>query len=236
MGKANHALLIDCRSLQSTHVPMRNPDVVVLVCNTNVQHELAGSEYATRRQQGKEALAAIRRRAPHVYSLRDASMEDLEAARADMPELNFRRARHAISECARTELAARLLAQCDYAGFGRLMVASHSSLRDDYEVSCDALDRLVALALECDGVYGSRMTGGGFGGCTVSLVARDKVEGVIAHIQARMGAARARPPPPGGAPLTGAALLARRRGQAGYDHRATCFATVPGAGARPLAL
>ncbi|KFV94938.1 Galactokinase, partial [Eurypyga helias] len=178
MGKEGHALLIDCRSLETVLVPLTDASLAVLITNSNVRHTLTGSEYPTRRRQCEEAAAALSK-----ASLRDATMAELEAARSQLGEEVYRRARHVIAEIARTAQAAQALRDRDYGTFGRLMVESHSSLRDDYEVSCPELDELVAAALEVDGVYGSRMTGGGFGGCTVTLLEAGAAERAQHHIQ-----------------------------------------------------
>ncbi|MEE6506872.1 hypothetical protein FKM82_007881 [Ascaphus truei] len=153
------------RSLEVTPLPLTDPGLVVLITNSNVRHELTGSEYPARRRQCEEAAKALGKE-----SLRDASLGDLEALKECLTEECYRRARHVITEIARTTSAARALKAGDYRAFGKLMVQSHNSLRDDYEVSCPELDELVSLALKVSGVYGSRMTGGGFGGCTVTLV------------------------------------------------------------------
>ncbi|KFO78486.1 Galactokinase, partial [Cuculus canorus] len=178
MGKEGHALLIDCRSLETVPIPLADANLAVLITNSNVRHMLTGSEYPMRRRQCEEAAAALGK-----ASLRDATMAELEAARSQLGEEKYRRARHVIGEIARTTQAAQALQDRDYWVFGRLMVESHNSLRDDYEVSCPELDELVAAALEVDGVYGSRMTGGGFGGCTVTLLEAGAAERAQHHIQ-----------------------------------------------------
>ncbi|NXD16031.1 GALK1 Galactokinase, partial [Nothocercus nigrocapillus] len=180
MGKEGHALLIDCRSLETVLVPLSDASLAVLVTNSNVRHTLTGSEYPGRRRQCEEAAAALGK-----ASLRDATMAELEAARDRLSEESYRRARHVIGEIARTARAAQALQARDYRAFGKLMVESHNSLRDDYEVSCPELDELVAAALEVDGVYGSRMTGGGFGGCTVTLLEAGAAERAQQHIEAK---------------------------------------------------
>ncbi|NXO25400.1 GALK1 Galactokinase, partial [Cisticola juncidis] len=178
MGKEGHALLIDCRSLEAVPVPLSDASLAVLIANSNVRHTLAGSEYPTRRRQCQEAAAALGK-----ASLRDATLAELEEARGRLGEEVFRRARHVIGEIERTARATQALQHRDYRTFGRLMVESHNSLRDDFEVSCPELDELVAAALEVDGVYGSRMTGGGFGGCMVTLLEAGAAERAQQHIQ-----------------------------------------------------
>jgi galactokinase len=139
-----------------------------LIANTNVKHELTGGEYANRRAQCEAAAKTL-----GVETLRDSSAEKLEAARERLDPVTYRRARHVIGEIDRTAQAAEALQAGRWDEVGRLMYASHDSLRDDYEVSCDELDLMVRLAQQLGasgGVIGSRMTGGGFGGCTVTLV------------------------------------------------------------------
>jgi galactokinase len=148
---------------------------VVVVTNSHVKHELSGSEYPDRVRQCKEAVAAIQVKYPKVKSLRDCTMMMLDSCVADKTSVVYRRARHAITEDVRTLGAVEALAAGDFNLVGKFMNESHNSLRDDYEVSCTELDVLVNMAREVPGVYGSRMTGGGFGGCTVTLVRRDAV-------------------------------------------------------------
>ncbi|XP_064652141.1 galactokinase-like [Lineus longissimus] len=178
MGQANHALLIDCRSMESKLVRASDPDVAILITNSNVKHELTGSEYPTRKKQCMEAAKILGK-----PSLRTASMEDLDGSKDKMDDVVYRRARHVIGEIQRTEDSVPALENKDYVSFGKLMTQSHDSLRDDYEVSCKELDVLVEAAMEVDDVYGSRMTGGGFGGCTVTLVKRKKVQQCMDHIK-----------------------------------------------------
>jgi galactokinase len=180
MGQEGHLMLLDCRSRQLEQVPFTNPGVTVLIINTNVKHELSGGEYAERRGQCESAARKL-----DVRSLRDAALDQLESQRAHLEPTEFRRARHAISEIERTAQAVAALKAGDWPRVGRLMYASHDSLRDDYEVSCAELDLLVNLARELGsarGVIGSRMTGGGFGGCTVTLVETANVDSVAQHL------------------------------------------------------
>lgn len=178
MGKKGNALLIDCRSLKSTLIPLDDPNIVVLIVNSNVKHELTGSEYSTRRRQCEEAAQLLKK-----VSVRDATIQDIDYLKSlGTDEEIVKRARHAITEIARTAEAAEALKAKDYIKFGHLMVDSHKSLRDDYDVSIPEIDQLVELALEVDGVLGSRITGGGFGGCTVTLVYKNVVDQVIQNI------------------------------------------------------
>jgi len=180
LGQASHLLLLDCRSTEVQLVPLADPDVEVLIINTNVKHELTGSEYPLRRSQCETAARTM-----GVRSLRDASPALLAEFSASLDPVLQCRARHVIGEIERTEMAAQCLAAGQWARLGELMYASHASLRDDYEVSCQELDLLVELAQKHGAggkVIGSRMTGGGFGGCTVSLVRKNHLEAVAAAI------------------------------------------------------
>ncbi len=169
MGHPGHALLIDCRSLNHRLLPIPD-DVSIVVCNTMVRHAIAASEYNARRADCEAALQAIRLKMPDVNALRDVTLDDLKRDGCALPPTALKRARHVISENARVLEAADALERFDLATFGELMAASHRSLRDDYQVSCDELDLMVELASSEPEVIGTRMTGGGFGGCTVSLV------------------------------------------------------------------
>lgn len=184
MGKQGAALLIDCRTHETTDVPMADPSVEVLIINSNVKHALTGGEYAQRRAECEAAAKTL-----GVAALRDASMKQLEAFKDELSDTEYRRARHVIGENERTLDAAAALRRGDWPTAGTLMFASHDALRDDFEVSCQELDILVDLATqacpEYDGrpaVIGSRMTGGGFGGCTVSLVHTDAAEAATRFI------------------------------------------------------
>jgi galactokinase len=174
LARPDHLLLLDCRSREVELVPMTDPAVAVLIVNTNVRHELASGEYGRRRAQCEAAAKTL-----GVPALRDATLEGLQAAKATLDPVVFRRARHVITEIERTHTAARVIAASDWSKIGDLMYASHASLRDDYEVSCSELDAVVEIAKAiglAGGVLGCRMTGGGFGGCAVSLVRTANVE------------------------------------------------------------
>jgi len=180
-GKAGHAVMLDCRSLESQALPIPD-EVSVVVCNTLVKHELASSEYNARREQCEAGVRILAHHLPDVNSLRDASVADVEKFKGELGEIVFKRCRHVASENDRVRAAARALQERDLKTLGKLMFESHESLRDDYEVSCRELDVMVDLARAIDGVFGARMTGGGFGGCTVNMVdvsAADEFERVI---------------------------------------------------------
>lgn len=174
-GQPGHALLLDCRSLESRPLPLP-AEVALVICDSGVRHELAGGEYNTRRAQCESGVRVLARHRPQIHALRDATMEDLERDSKELDEVVYRRCRHVVTENARVLQAAEALEKRDLRDFGRLMAESHRSLREDYEVSCAELDLLEELAGHSAGVYGARMTGGGFGGCTINLVEREQVE------------------------------------------------------------
>lgn len=184
MGQDGALLKLDCRDKSFTLVPFGSGDSapLILVTNSNVKHELTGSEYPDRVRQCTEAVDVLRKTFPEVKALRDATLEMLNQVKDQMHDVAFRRARHVIGENRRTEDTAIALQRNDFKTAGELMVLSHNSLRDDYEVSCPELDFLVRIAMQVPGVYGSRMTGGGFGGCTVTLVDRSAVSALEKHL------------------------------------------------------
>ena len=174
-GQAHKALLLDCRSLEFKLLPV--PDNVrLIICNTMVKHALASSAYNERRAQCEAGVKHLQRAVPHVKALRDVTLEQLEQYGRDLPEVVYRRCRHVITENERVLAAANALERRDLKEFGTLMAESHRSLRDDYEVSSAELDLMVELAQPIEGVYGARMTGGGFGGCTVNLVVAEHTD------------------------------------------------------------
>lgn len=179
MARENHLLLLDCRSQQSEFIPFTDPAVAILIINSQVKHELAGSEYALRRADCEQAARLL-----DVRSLREVSLRELSVREARLSPQIYRRAHHVVSEIERTVQAAKHIQASEWCAAGELMYASHASLRDDFAVSCRELDLLVELAQgigERGGVYGSRMTGGGFGGCTVSLVDAQRAD-AISHV------------------------------------------------------
>ena len=172
----DHALLLDCRLLKAEYIPLRLRECQIVICDSRVRHTLAASEYNQRRRDCELGVKLLRAALPGIQALRDVALSELETNRSTLPESVFRRCRHVISENARTLKAAEALAAGSVIEMGMLMSASHKSLREDYEVSCRELDLLVGSAQAQPGVLGARMTGGGFGGCTVNLVERQRVE------------------------------------------------------------
>jgi galactokinase len=168
-GERGRALLLDCRSLEYRLLPL--PDNVVLaICNTMVKHSIARGEYNQRRAECEAGVRALSKYLPNVRALRDVTLPELATYGGELPDAVRRRCRHVISENTRVLRAGEALEHGDLQAFGKLMLESHRSLRDDFEVSCAELDLMVELAGKVEGVYGTRMTGGGFGGCTVALV------------------------------------------------------------------
>ncbi len=174
-GVAGHALLIDCRTLSSRNVAIA-PSLRLLVANSSVRHQHAGGEYNARREACEEGVRLLSRDLGPIKALRDVTPDELSQERHKLPDLIYRRCRHIVTENARVLEAERALEAGDFLACGRAMNASHVSMRDDFEITCPEIDALVGLAQGVDGVYGSRMTGGGFGGCTVSLVEADAVD------------------------------------------------------------
>ncbi len=190
LGRKGQALLVDCRSLEHRLVPIPEGCSVV-VANTMKRRGLVDSEYNRRRSECEEGVRLLRRHLPDVQALRDVSLEDLEGFGDELPPGVRKRCRHVVTENARVLAGVEALQSGDAARFGELMLASHASLRDDYQVSCPELDVMVEAALGIEGLYGARMTGAGFGGCTVNLVraarARAFAESLAAEYRNRLG-------------------------------------------------
>lgn len=172
-GRAGHALLLDCRSLDFRLVPLPT-GVQLVICNTMVKHQIGASEYNTRRAECEEGVLRLSAVLPGIVALRDVTLPQLETHRALLPEVIYRRCRHIITENNRVHAVASAFESGRIAELFPLMAESHRSMRDDYEISCPELDIMVELAAKQPGVYGARMTGGGFGGCTINLVAADR--------------------------------------------------------------
>jgi galactokinase len=183
-AERGQAVYLDCRDLRYERVPCAFVKAAWIVCDTRVHHELASSEYNKRRAQCEEAVRVL---AEHlgdaVQSLRDVTLHQFKAYQDRVPSPMRERARHVITENARVVAARDAMRRGDVLRLGILMDVSHDSLDKDYEVTCEELNLLVGLARECQGVYGSRMTGGGFGGCTISLVDAAHVDGFIEAVR-----------------------------------------------------
>jgi galactokinase len=186
-GRRRRALLLDCRSLEVRYIPTEKIEsaAAIVICNTNIKHELASSAYNQRRKECEMAVAILQKRMPAITSLRDVSVTDFLNFANELPEPVRRRARHVVTENQRTLDAADAVRRGDFEELGRLMKLSHESLRDDYEVTCPELNIMVELAWSHPGTFAARMTGGGFGGCSVNLVRRDQFSDFSAFIKKR---------------------------------------------------
>lgn len=181
-ARENHLVYLDCRAIKAEHIPFDDRDTAVLIIDSKVSRKLRGGAYAERRAECEEACRIM-----GVEKLRDASEETVEAAKDPLGDVCYRRARHVTTENSRTVEAVTAIGQKSWTRFGALMYESHDSLRNDFEVSCKELDILVDLAKEigsAGGVYGARMTGGGFGGCVVSLIEKIKADDIVGALTA----------------------------------------------------
>jgi len=184
LAKAGHALLLDCRSLEWRLVPIPG-SVRLVICNTMVKHALSTGEYNRRREQCDEGVRLLSKKYPEIRALRDVSLEQLEGSRSLLPKVVYKRCAHIVRENLRVLEAEAALATGDLNGFGELMRQSHQSLRALYEVSCEELDLMVESAEGLPGYWGGRLTGGGFGGCTVNLVNAESAPAFAEQIAAR---------------------------------------------------
>jgi galactokinase len=182
-GRASHALLLDCRSLEFTPVKLLT-GVQLVICNTMVKHEIASGEYNRRRGQCEEGVRTLRTVLPEIRALRDVTLTQLEERRDILDPKVYARCRHVISENTRVKSAVEAFETGDIRALGPLMRDSQRSLRDDYEVSCPEMDLMAEIATAQRGVVGARMTGGGFGGCTINLVESDAVDAFKKNVAA----------------------------------------------------
>ena len=173
IGRSRHALYLDCKTLQWEHLPIQSSDIQFIVMDSKVKRQLAGSKYNERRQECQRALEKIQVGDSSIESIRQIEMDHIETIRD--PTLQ-RRIKHVVHENERVKNARSAILRSDWFELGQILSASHMSLRDDYEVSCEELDFMVAQAESCTEVYGARMMGGGFGGCTINLVANKDAE------------------------------------------------------------
>jgi len=192
-GKKNHALCLDCRTLEYRQLAIP-ADLRLVICNTMVRHSVAAGEYNQRRAECEAAARFFAERVPGAKFLRDVASADFEKFGGQLAEVIRKRCRHVVTENTRVLQAAKALASGDVEGFGQLMARSHASLRDDFEVTCEELNLMVRLAEQNKGVYGARMTGGGFGGCTINLVQKDHLETFQRTVAAEYESATGRAP------------------------------------------
>ena len=175
-GKAGHLIRLDCRSMEYEYIPFDFPDHKIVMVNSMVHHSLASSEYNVRRSQCEEGVTALKKFYPAIKSLRDVSVQQVEEHRQDLSPVVYKRCLYVTKEKDRLLKGCDLLEAGDLAGFGKLMVETHKGLSQDYEVSCPELDFLAEKAMTMKGVLGSRMMGGGFGGCTINIVEAAQVK------------------------------------------------------------
>jgi galactokinase len=192
-GRADHAILIDCRSLDFRPVPIPT-ELNLVICNSMVKHQIGTSGYNTRRAECEEGVRRLSAVLPGIIALRDVTLPQLERHRALLSDVVYRRCRHIITENDRVQAFAAALETKNVSALASLMAESHRSMRDDYEISCPELDIMVALAEHYPGVHGARMTGGGFGGCTINLVAANHTQNFQRHMAAEYFAATGRRP------------------------------------------
>ncbi|RYY21659.1 MAG: galactokinase [Cytophagaceae bacterium] len=179
-GRGGHVVRLDCRTLDYAYFPLDTTVCRLVLCNSGVKHALADSEYNTRREECAEGVRILAQKNPEIKSLRYATLPEIEAAKDELGDVIARRCRYVVEENARVEqLTEHLAAGRGLHEVGELLYASHDGLRDDYQVSCPELDVLVELAHQAPGAYGARMMGGGFGGCTINLVATEEVDKFI---------------------------------------------------------
>jgi len=179
-----HALMLDCRSLSFDHLPLAT-DARIVICNSMVKHSIADGEYGDRRGEVERGQEILRQRNPAIQLLRDATIADLEAARTEMSEASYRRCKHIITENDRVIQTREALTAGDERRFGQLMFTAHASMRDDFAASCEEIDALVEIARTLPGCLGARITGGGFGGCTVNLVDAAHAEEFALNLKAK---------------------------------------------------
>ena len=177
LGKKNYTLFIDCRSNDYELIPFKGHNYQIVICNSKIQRSLVNSEYNKRREECRIAVEFFNHKlTSEIRALRDVTIEEFKKYQRQLPETIARRARHVISENYRVQAGVQALREENFSAFGKLMVESHRSLKNDYEVSCAELDLLVDLALKQEGVLGARMTGAGFGGCTVNLIEKNYID------------------------------------------------------------
>lgn len=182
MGKKDHALFLDCRSLDFELVPLNLHNMRIVVCNTKVKRELASSEYNKRREQCERGVELLSQWLGDIQALRDVSFEEFSRYGNRLPEITRKRCGYVIAENTRVIESVRALKSGNLEHFGKLMAESHAGLRDEYEVSCVELDALVEAAGDVDGTIGARMTGAGFGGCTVNLVKEEAIDQFVESV------------------------------------------------------
>jgi galactokinase len=176
MGKQNAVIRLDCNSLDFEYFPFNAPNYRLILCNTTIKHALVDSEYNTRRAECEEGVSVLQKHDSSIKLLRDVKISFLKKHKKELREVVFKRCKYVVEEIARVDKACKALKKNDFETFGKLMYQTHDGLQNEYEVSCKELDFLVEKTRNTEGVLGSRMMGGGFGGCTINLVKADFVE------------------------------------------------------------
>ena len=182
-GREGHALRLDCRSLEYEFFPFQQDDINIVLCDTGVRRELVSSEYNVRRRQCEEGVKTLQKFDSDINSLRDVELQFLMLHEQDLDPVVFKRCKYVVEENKRVLQACKDLKKDDFSAFGQRMLQSHIGLSNEYEVSCEELDTLVDIADDIRGVFGSRMMGGGFGGCTINLVEKDSFEEFAARVK-----------------------------------------------------
>ncbi len=183
MGKEDHVMLLDCRSLERKYFPVQPDNYTVVLCNSNVKHSLVDSEYNVRRQQCEEGVGILKKHFPSIESLRDLTIYQLEEHKSDLSPVVYRRCKYVIEENDRVIAFCDSLVKADTDHLGTLLYAAHDGLQHEYEVSCPEIDFMVDYAKKSDSVIGSRMMGGGFGGCTINLIKPGKEKDYVAGLE-----------------------------------------------------
>jgi len=182
MGKACHAMKLDCRSLEHEYIPLHTGDTAILLCDSGVKHQLVHSDYNIRRQECEAGVRHLQRANPLVRSLRDVDLDMLQSEKNQMPQVVYQRCRFVVEENQRVEQACNIMKTTGLQAIGSLLYASHAGLKELFEVSCPELDFLVDHTPDSLRFYGARMMGGGFGGCTINLLHKDAVAGFQQHV------------------------------------------------------
>ena len=184
LGQKKYALFIDCRTNEYELIPFRNHNYQIVICNSKIQRRLVNSEYNKRKEECKVATEFFVHKLGHkIQALRDVTIDEYRKYQGQLPKVIARRTRHVITENYRVQIGVQALRIGNYSALGQLMIESHQSLKVDYEVSCVELDLLVDLALKQEGVLGARMTGAGFGGCTVNLIEKNYIDAFKKNIK-----------------------------------------------------
>ncbi len=175
-GKKDHVIQLDCKTLEYQYFPLELHDYTILLCNSNVKHELVSSEYNVRRRETEAGVQVVASHFPNIHTMRDVTMEQLLQCAPEMQGKSFNRCKYVIEENIRLKRACQAMTEGDIKTVGAMMYGTHEGMSKLYEASCPEIDVMVEIAKTCDGVVGSRIMGGGFGGCTISLVQNDAVE------------------------------------------------------------